>query len=322
MAKGSQVNALIKPIYDVEIVSDSTGIDYSILVPGFLNSLDVSDRSLKAYKANVGRFVSWIVNTGTQITSRSDIVQYKRYLKDEGLSSSTINAYMVAVRRLFAYLEDVNICPNFAKNVKSEKTTDDHKRRALTSLEWDKLKHSLSGTSKIDRRDLLLVALAAGAGFRSIELERLNIEDITELDGHNVAMVWGKGYSESDRKPVVLHSSIMALLLEYFELLGRSKGAVFTSLSNNGDKDTRLTTSGIRFICTKRFKDCGITDKYISFHSLRHFYAVTLLNAGATIEKIQVALRHKDISSTMIYLRSRNLLKDPAALMIDVLGVN
>ena len=305
-----------------EIIPQNNQIDFETVTTGFLKSLDVGKRSLQAYKANIGRFTRWLTETGTYVTSKDDIIQYKRYLKEEGLSTSTINAYVVAVRKLFIYLEDKGICPNFAKNIKGEKTTDDHKRRALTSLEWDTLRKSLSGTSRIEKRDLLLFALAAGAGFRSIEISRLNIEDIVKRDDMDVAMVWGKGYAECDRKPVVLHHSIMVLLREYIELLGRSEGAIFTSLSNNGDKDTILTTSGIRYTCRTRFAAAGITDKSISYHSLRHFYAVTLLNAGATIEKIQVALRHKDISSTMIYLRSRDLLKDPAALMIDVLGVN
>jgi len=153
-----------------------------------------------------------------------------------------------------------------------------------------------------------------------VEMSRLNVEDIQEVNGRHVAMIEGKGSIGGAKKPVILSESIAALLREYIALISRPAGAIFTNLSNNSDKSERLTTAGIRFIIKKRFKAVGIDSPMITSHSLRHTHAMQLLDAGATVEKIQQSMRHNSIESTMIYLKSRDLYKNPASLMIDVLA--
>ena len=305
-----------------QIIADNVKTDYSTIVQGFLMAQDVGDRTLKAYKTNVGYFIEWVRENNVLITSKKQILQYKQHLLDQGKKPSTINAYLTAVRRLFEYMESEGICANVAKYVKSVKTSKEYKKIPLSSDQWLDLRRSLTGDDMLTRRDLLLLGLGVGNGLRTIEMSRLNIEDIQEVNGRTVAMIEGKGSQGGDKKPVILQESVTVLLREYIALISRPTGAIFTSLSNNGDKTTRLTTAGIRYAVKKRFKAVGIDNPMITSHSLRHTHAMELLNAGATVEKIQQSMRHNSIESTMIYLKSRDLYNDPASLMIDVLAYN
>ncbi len=303
-----------------QVIAQNTAIDYESITKGFLMAQDVGERTLKAYKTNVGYFIKWVQDNNIFVKSKVQILQYKQYLLDAGKKPSTINAYLTAVRRLFEYMESEGICMNVAKYVKSVKTDKSYKKLPLSSEQWLDLRRSLSGDDLLCRRDLLLVALGVGNGLRTVEMSRLNIEDIQEVQGRTVAMIEGKGSIAGDKKPVVLSESITVLLREYIVLISRPTGAIFTSFSNNGDKVTRLTTAGIRYTIKKRFKAVGIDSEMITSHSLRHTHAMQLLDAGATVEKIQQSMRHNSIESTMIYLKSRDLYKDPASLMIDVLA--
>lgn len=294
--------------------------DYAELIDRFLVAQDVGERTLTAYKRNIGYFLTWInAENGGIAKTKTDIIKYKQHLLEDGKKPSTVNAYLTAVRRLFEWLESEGIAQNVAKYVKSIKTDRSYKKKPLSDLQWTLLRESLSGDDLLTRRDLLLFALGIGNGLRTVEMSRLNVEDIQQSHGRTIAMIMGKGSIGGEKKPVILSEGITALLKEYIALRSQARGAIFTNFSNNGDEG-RLSTSGIRYIIKKRLNDIGINDPMITAHSLRHSHAMQLLDAGVSIEKIQQSMRHDSIESTMIYLRTRDLYSDPASLHIDVLA--
>jgi len=294
-------------------------------VHGFLLVQNVSDRTLTAYRRSVDYFIKWITENDITVSTRADILSYKKHLQARKLSSSTINSYMTAVRKLFEYLEVKGISADLTKGIKNEKVSEGYKRKPLTEEELFRLKQSLTGHDIVSRRDLLLIALGVGNGLRTIEMSRLKVADLTTELGHNVLMIEGKGSQNGEQVSVILNDSTVFMIKQFLELTGikgKKDAFIFTSLSNNGrsEQNKPLSTSGIRYAIKKRFYAVGIYDPMKTSHSLRHTHAHKLLDVGASPLEIQTSLRHKSFSSTEIYIKSRSKHKDPASLKIDFLA--
>ena len=297
----------------------------SSALQGFYNAQNVSLKTLEAYKKNIGYFVKWIKETNAIINSSEDVLRYKLHLQDRRLSSSTINAYMTSIRKLFKYLESKGISNDLTKDIKNEGISEGYKKKPLTPEELFLLKQSLSGTDLLSRRDLLLIALGVANGLRTIEMTRLTVGDLQEELNHNVLMIEGKGSKNGEKVSVILQDSTYEMIKQFIALQGlegEKESFIFTSLSNfKGKKGYKpLTTSAVRYAIKKRFNEVGINDVMKTSHSLRHTHAHKLLDVGASPLEIQTSLRHKSFSSTEIYIKSRNKHKDPASLKIDFLS--
>ena len=294
---------------------------YTQFTEPFIKAQDVAPRTKEAYRANIERFFEYLTvkEIDPSNVNRATVIQYKNDLINDGKAPATINAYLTAVKRLFEWLESEGMGKNITKHIKGVKLSREHKKLPLLPIQWEALKESLSGTDTASRRDLMLIALGYGAGLRTIEMTRVRVEDIQYKYNHWVLMVEGKGSRAGEKKPVVI-DNLIPVLKEYIKARGISDGLLFTSLSNATKEGNPLTTAGIRHIIKRRFKDVGIDNPMITSHSLRHGYAVAMLDAGASVENIQTAMRHDSIESTMIYLRARDMYKDPASNLIDLFG--
>jgi len=158
-------------------------------------------------------------------------------------------------------------------------------------LSPEEVLHFLECIGSIKHRAILTTCYAAG--LRISEAIRLNP---TDIDSQRMVIRVDQGKGRKDRY-VMLSPKLLATLRSYFRAV-RPKGWLF-----EGDIPGQPITSGaVQRTCQKAGRLSGI-HKPITPHSMRHAFAVHLLESGTDIRTIQLLLGHRSLATTARYLR-------------------
>lgn len=290
------------------------------LLEAFLQAQDISKASKNTYRRQLRQFGDWLEETGRSLfeLQREDILAYKNRLREDGKSAYTVSGYMVAIRRLFTWLEGERIYPNIAKSVKGAKSSRGHKKDTLTKGQLRELLDSIDRSSLEGLRDYALINLLARTGLRTIEARRASIGDIRQIAGQTVLYVQGKGREEKDEF-VLLSQKAEKPLRDYLKARGfglPEEAPLFASTSNRNNGKA-LTTRSLSRIVKEKLKAIGLNDKRLSAHSLRHSAITMAIQGGAELEQAQAMARHSSPATTMIYFHNLNRIKAGAELAID-----
>lgn len=287
----------------------------------FLLQLDVKEHTKKQYQKTLTLFFSWTEKRGLPLGSidRKDIIEYRQELLEgkKKLSAQTVAAYIVSIRRFYEWAEAEKIYPNIAKGIKSPRLKRDFVKQHLTADECaemlDKLLDDVS--NKVRQRsyqrgrgealrDYAMINLLLRTGLRTIELSRLDVQDITMRHRKRVVMVWGKGRDTKDDY-VPLSEKAYQPVMEYLQTRPEAlaNDPLFVC-EGYGSQGRRMSTRRIQAICKDALRGIGLDDHAFSAHSFRHTCAVLLIQSGASAYDVQKYLRHASIDTTEIYLKS------------------
>ena len=143
-------------------------------------------------------------------------------------------------------------------------------------------------------RDRAMLELLYATGIRVSELISLDIDDV------NLAAGYIRCTSKGKERIIPLYQAAIRALQDYIRvrpslLASGDEKALFVKM--NGE---RMSRQGFWKIIKYYQEKAGI-QKEITPHTLRHSFAVHLLENGADLRSIQEMLGHADISSTQIY---------------------
>jgi site-specific recombinase XerD len=143
----------------------------------------------------------------------------------------------------------------------------------------------------IKHRTILTVCYAAG-----LRVSEAICLKVTDIDSKRMVIRVGGGKGCIDRY-VMLSPKLLQILREWWRV-DRPKEWLFP-----GDQaDTHIGRATIEDACQKARRRCPIP-KPISPHSLRHAFAVHLLESGTDVRTIQLLLGHRSLATTATYLR-------------------
>ena len=143
-------------------------------------------------------------------------------------------------------------------------------------------------------RDHAMLMLLARLGLRSIEIARLQLDDLDWRAGD--LLVRGKARRD-DRLPIP--ADVGTALAGYLALRGRHESRnVFLTL--------RAPTRPIRAdlvgdVVQRHCRQAGVP--HVGPHRLRHTLATRMLAAGAALSDISQVLRHSDLATTAVYAK-------------------
>lgn len=238
--------------------------------------------------------------------SEPDIVAYARQLQRERtpsgapLAAETQRAYLLHLRRLFAFLERRGaILQNPALDLVMPRV-DKLPRAVLTEGQVRELVAAPSAATPTGTRNRAILELLYGTGIRVAECARLETRDVDLAKG-TLFVRQGKG--RKDRIIPVLGRAAAAVdvyLREARPALVRhlTEPAVFLSRVSGGP----LSPGAIELLVRESARAAGIPVR-ISPHTLRHTFATHLIQGGADVRHVQHLLGHASLSSTAIYTR-------------------
>jgi len=300
------MNALVK--HQPETAIETRQPSLAVLMDRFIEAQDVSESSRSTYRRELRQFVKWLEQTGRskrmdQLT-RQDILAYKQDLFSSGRSSYTVSGYLVAVRRLYEWLEAEKVYPNIAAGVKGAKKAKGFRRDCLTPSQIREALDSIDETTAEGRRDYALLNLLARTGLRTVEISRARVQDLRQEAGEAVLWVQGKG-RESRDDFVLLVDDTLRPLRDWLASRGplADTAPLFCSLSpkNYGQA---LTTRSISRIVKETFRRIGLDDGRLTAHSLRHTAVTLAIKGGASLPQAQAMARHTDPKTTMVYFHN------------------
>ena len=295
--------------------------DWSTALQRRAGSGELAASTTLTYKRGLHRFMVWCDER--QVESVNDDV-LRDWLTElnESYSPAAVNTWLAGVRAFFVWAVSAGrISHNPAAGVRAPKrrgTSQHHKRQALTDDEVVRVMDAPDAATAAGVRDRAILALMAYNGARSVEVRRFDVKSVRTHNGQMVVDVHGKGRAESDEVMVVCHPVAIAALHDWLAERKRCRcdgAALFVSLSRRSYCG-RLSLRHIRHLVKSYYDLAGVVGENKTTHSLRHSCASNMLRNGAPLQKVQSAMRHANINTTMIYAHELDRLANPAEAFV------
>jgi site-specific recombinase XerD len=237
-----------------------------------------------------------------EILGPEEIRAYQVYLTNEKkLAPSSIFIAVCALRFLYKVtlhrdwcLEDIIPAPK-------------KPQKLPIVLSPDEVLQFLGCVQSLKHRTILTICYAAG--LRISEAIRLKVADI---DSKRMVIRIEQGKAQKDRY-VMLSPKLLQILRSWWPV-NKPKEWLFTGDRVGG----HISRVAVEDACQKAHRICRIS-KPITPHSLRHAFAVHLLESGTDVRTIQLLLGHRSLATTARYLRIATTKVCSTASPLDLL---
>lgn len=276
----------------------------------FKQSLDVCETTKRAYTGALDKYFNYLIEFNQDGSKAQTVIEYKHYLIDQGFKVSTVNSYIMAVKRFYSFMAETGACENVARKVRKEHETEDFKKDSLTIEQCKAVLGSMDTETLTGKRDYALMMLLLNTGLRTIEVSRAQIGDIRNKGNKTVLYIQGKGHTEKDNF-VVLPGVVLEALNEYFKArdgMVKDESPLFECTGNRATGKP-LHVKSISRIVKGIFKQNGLVSERLTAHSTRHTACTLALLGGASIQEVQQMARHQNINTTLIYAHNINRLE-------------
>lgn len=254
--------------------------------------------TINSYVRDLSQFQAWLMADGItdlRKVRKEDVGAYLQHMSGEGKSPATITRSTASIRSFYSYLlRDGSVKANPAKSITAMKVERKYPE-ILTNKEVELFLEQPKCVNEKGFRDHAMLELLYATGIRVSELIGLNVDDV------NLTVGFIRCTSHNKERIIPLYATAVKALREYMEsirpriIASRDEPALFVNM--NGE---RMSRQGFWKII-KYYQEKAEINKDITPHTLRHSFAVHLLENGADLRSIQEMLGHADISSTQVY---------------------
>lgn len=262
-----------------------------------------SSNTVSSYMRDIRQFAAWL-----QQSEEKDVVDatqlnisgYMDALEQEGRSGATKSRNLASLKNFYSYLVTSGFLEQTPVTEIRVERGEKKLPQILTNREIELL---LSQPAPVDPkgcRDKAMLEVMYATGMRVTELIDLDLTDVN-LEQGIVKCAGSKKTRSIPLYPAALKA--LGLYLRDYRagmLAEPDEPALFVNV--NG---TRMSRQGFWKIL-KHYQDTAHIEKEITPHTLRHSFAVHLLENGADLGSVQELMGHSDISSTQVYTHMIN----------------
>lgn len=263
-----------------------------------------SGNTVSSYMRDVRQYSTWLsIHAETDIlhVTQLNISNYLNWLQQQGKSGATASRTLASLKNFYNYA----VSAGFLES--SPVTSDIHVDRGekklpqiLTGREVELLLAQPVLTDPKGLRDKAMLEVMYATGIRVTELIDLNVDDV------NLELGIIKCASAKKNRVIPLYPAALKALSLYIKdvrvtmIADSSENALFVNIGG-----ARMSRQGFWKILKHYQAKAGI-EKEITPHTLRHSFAVHLLENGADLGSLQELMGHSDISSTQMYTHMVN----------------
>jgi len=262
-----------------------------------------SANTISSYLRDIRQFDLWLkANEGIDVVDATqlNISTFLAQLEKDGKTPATLSRSLASLKNFYAYV----VSSGFL-----EKTPvmDIHVNRGekklpqiLSGREIELLLQQPACVDAKGYRDKAMLELMYATGIRVTELISLDIDDV------NLEQGIIKCSTTKKARIIPLYPAALKALSQYIRevrdsmLAVPSERALFVNVGG-----ARMSRQGFWKIL-KYYQSAAHIEKEITPHTLRHSFAVHLLENGADIGSLQELMGHSDISSTQMYTQLVN----------------
>ena len=261
-----------------------------------------SANTVASYMRDIRQFADWLrqeEDLDVVDAEQLNISNYLSHLEEDGRSGATVSRSLASLKNFYAYL----VTSGFLEKtpVTEIRVTRGEKKlpQILTSREIELLLAQPVCVDAKGYRDKAMLEVMYATGIRVTELIDLDVDDV------NLEMGIVKCAGSKKTRMIPLYPAALKALSDYLldvraSMAAPEETALFVNVGG-----IRMSRQGFWKIL-KYYQGTAHIEKEITPHTLRHSFAVHLLENGADVGAVQELMGHSDISSTQMYTQLIN----------------
>lgn len=272
-----------------------------------LELINYRPRTIESYLTSIAECCEWLYSTYRISINDASVPQLRAFLiylhrpvenGGRGMKPRSVNIFNCAIKRYFKNVLRKELDKHDLPTMK----VDNPLPKVPSKKEILRL---LEGTKNPKHR--LMFALAYGCALRLSEVISLRCGDISFPNMR--ITIRAENSKNRCEETVEIPETLKDKIREYY--LECIKGAGRDDWLFPGQKPgTHISKGTPDRVFRRRMWELGWASCGYTFHSLRHAHALHYYLAGADIYQVQVRLRHKNISSTTVYVRLAGHLQE------------
>lgn len=258
-----------------------------------------SGNTVSSYLRDIRQFSEWLSRErGLDVLNATQpvISEYLSSMQKNGKSGATVSRSFASLKNFYAYAVSTGFLeytpiPEDVHIERGEKKLP----QVLTGREVELLLAQPVCSDAKGYRDKAMLEVMYATGMRVSELIDLNVDDVS-LEMGIIKCSNAKKSRVIPLYPAALHALNVYIIEVRAALIDNpNEKALFVNVSGS-----RMSRQGFWKILKYYQAKAGI-EKEITPHTLRHSFAVHLLENGADLGSLQELMGHSDISSTQMY---------------------
>lgn len=262
-----------------------------------------SANTIASYMRDIRQFAEWLrgaQDADVVDASQVNISDYLTHLEEEGRSGATVSRNLASLKNFYSYVVSSGF---LEKTPVTDIRVDRGEKKLpqiLTGREIELLLAQPVCADAKGYRDKAMLEVMYATGIRVTELIDLDVDDV------NLELGTIKCAGVKKTRSIPLYPAALKALTAYMMDIRRGmiadpdERALFVNV--NG---VRMSRQGFWKIL-KYYQTTARIEKDITPHTLRHSFAVHLLENGADLGSVQELMGHSDISSTQLYTHMVN----------------